>query len=676
MVDDYHGTPVADPYRWLEELGSAEVLAWAAAQNAVTSTLLAGDSLRDILLQRMEELARPWDELEPARPAAPTGRLRLAYAPSETGSARVVTVSSEAGGSRVLVNPREFGAAMEVARFDVSPDDRHVAYALSDAGSEWWQGRVRRVADGRDLPEVLEGMLWAAPVWTHDGAGFFYVRYGRPAPGAVTMFHSPAVMYHRAGTAQSDDRVIYRTPVGTTTLSLGVQLTPDGRYALVREGEGAHVEAIGWLDNRRWLLDLREPQQPDLSGPLVPLTPDRASAYELVGQRDSLFYLLTDHDAPRRRLVAVNPRNPDVAQWREVIPQHVDVLTDIRQMSGRWVATYMRDVQHHVRIFDLDGKPLLDLGVPPLSSVLELRAGPADSLIDLVTMSFLRPPSVTRHDLTTGRAHVIQSPALPFDTAAYEARQVWYAGKDGTRIPMFLMHRRGIALDGSHPTLLFTYGASAQVLSPAYGEQAIAWMELGGIVAAPGLRGGGEFGREWYEAAILERKQTTFDDAIAAAEWLIAQRYTTPARLAIRGASNGGLLVSAVIAQRPDLFAAAVAEVPGVDVLRFDYGRHRTQFGWAGDPAQFPFLLSYAPLQRIRAGTCYPATFISTALNDDRAPAWNALKLTAALQTAQGCARPVLLRVRDTGGHSGGEESWMEREVEILAFVARQLGLR
>ena len=676
VVDDYHGTRVPDPYRWLEDLGSAEVRAWAGAQNAVAERRLASP-LRARLAARMRELAEPWSRLEAEDTAVATTGLQVSLVPAPAGTHRVLGVRHGDGEVTVLADPRRLGAAMEITRFDVSPGERYVAYAVSDAGSEWTQVRVVRVADGRELPDVLADMLWTTPVWTHDGEGFFYVRYQRSAPDARTTFHSPAVHYHRVGTPQAGDAALFRTPAGTTHLAVEVQLTPDGRYLLVREGEGAHVDGIGWLRSRPWLLDLRNPLAPDLSGPLRPLAPDRNAAHELVGQRDSLLYLLTDRGAPRRRLVAVNAHDPAPERWRDVIPESTLVLDRVQDVRGRWAALYLDGMQHRLRVLDRDGHPVGRVALPPLTTVLQLRPGPGEDELDLATMSLLRPPGVTRHDLSSGASRAVRASSVPFDTTAFVGRQLWYRAKDGTRVPMLVMHRRDLALDGSHPTMLFGYGASSQLVMPAYGEPALAWLELGGVVAAPALRGGGQFGRAWYEAAILDRKQVTFDDFIAAAEWLIAEGYTSPARLAIQGGSFGGLLVAAVTTQRPELFAAAVAEVPAVDVLRFDFGRHRAQIGDARDPAQFPFLHAYAPLQHVRSGTCYPATLVTAAMNDDRAPAWEAFKLTAALQSAQSCARPVLLRVHDAGGHLGsrGPDAWLDDQAEALAFVAHRLGM-
>lgn len=292
-------------------------------------------------------------------------------------------------------------------------------------------------------------------------------------------------------------------------------------------------------------------------------------------------------------------------------------------------------------------------------------------------MSFLRPPSLTDYDLESGAATVVQAPIGAFRTADYEARQIWYTSRDGTRVPMFLVHRRGLVRDGCHPTILHGYGASGDVIMPEYAENTLVWLEQGGILAIPSLRGGGDFGRSWYEAAILERKQTSFDDFIAAAEYLIREGYTVPARLAVQGRSNGGQLVAAAMTQRPDLFAVAVAEVPHTDSLRADRGRHRAQFGDARDAAEFPFLYAYSPLHRVRPGTCYPATLLAASLNDDRAPAWHAMKFAAALQGAQSCASPILLRVDTGGGHfgSGGPESWLENSADVMTFVARNTGM-
>ena len=673
VVDDYHGTRVADPYRWLEDVGSEEVRGWAAAQTAFAEPKLRNNAVRPWLVSRMNTLAEAWDQMEAATSTA-VREAAFQLTPVPGQSHRVLTVAKTGGARRVLVDPKSHGAGMEIPWFHASPDGRLVAYALSDGGSDWVQTRVRRVDDGIDLPEALADMLFSEVVWTHDSQGLFYVRSQRPGPGEHTALRSPAVFYHRVGTPQSSDRPILRTPEGTTDTVIVVELTPDGRYLLIYEGSGAYgAGSIGWLLSRMHLVDLGRADRPDVSRPAVALTPGRDAAYRVIGSAGHELLLFTDHGAPRRRLVAIDPKRPDPARWRDVIPEGPDVIDSIREINGRFVVVYLRDVQHRIAVFERDGTGRRDLALPPLTTVLSIDAGPTKSEIVTETMSFFQPPTRTRHNLESGAQTVERGAAPALAAGQYEARQVWYPSRDGTRIPMFLLHRTNNVRDGSHPVLLYGYGASSQVMGPSFGENAIAWLELGGIFAVPALRGGGEFGRTWYEAGTLARKQNTFDDFIAAAEYLVAERYTSAAKLAISGASNGGLLVAATMTQRPDLFAVAIAEVPMTDALRYDRGRHTPQFGSPKNPEHFPFLHAYSPVHRVRPGTCYPATLITTALNDDRAPAWQAMKFAAALQAAQSCDRPILLRAATTGGHGG--DDFIEDAADALAFAAQQFGM-
>ncbi len=391
----------------------------------------------------------------------------------------------------------------------------------------------------------------------------------------------------------------------------------------------------------------------------------------MIASKGDTLYVFTDRDAPRRRIVAVDIRNPSPEHWRDVVPQADDVIDRVSEINGRFVVTYLRNLQHVVRVYDRAGRLVRELSIPPMTVVTDLRSGAGDNEI-IVEARTGFAPTRTRHDITTGAVVVEREAKLPFPADKFETKQVWYESKDGVRVPMFVLHRRGLVRDGSHPAILVGYGASSQMTLPHFSEWAVLSLELGMVLAVPALRGGGEFGRAWYEAATLEKKQTTFDDFIAAAEYLIGEGYTSPGRLAIQGASNGGLLVTAVINQRPELFRVAIAEVPGTDALRYDRGRHITQFGNATNPAHFPFLYAYSPQHNIKAGTCYPSTLITTALNDDRAPAWMALKYTAALQAAQSCNRPIILRA-DTGGGHGGNA--LEDAADLVAFIALQLGL-
>ena len=680
VVDTYHGTRVADPYRWFEHLGAPEVRAWATAQNALASVVVRKDSLRDWFLQRMLHHANVWEQFDPGQSGVTVQGSEFSMIAAPGASARLLRVK-RAGmedSGRVFIDPREFGTQKTIVRFEVSPDGKHVSYALSDGGSEWVETRIRRVADGVDLPDVLNGMLGGAPLWSKDSRGFFYVHQKRGGDEDRVMLLEPSVRYHAINSAQSADRTLLATPAGSVESVLNISYASDGRYLVISEGSGAVWEEFAWVLSRMHLLDLGEGQLPALENPVRPMMPDKVAGYRVVASDGQILYVMTDRDAPRKRIVAVDARDPDPERWRDVIPQDAKlVLHSMRRINGRFVGVYFADVQPMIRVFTGDGRLLRTIELPPFSNAMELEEGERNSEVNVGTSSFLRVPTMTSFDVLTGRSKVVLSGASDFDTASYQTKQEWYTSKDGTRVPMFIVHRKGIALDGSHPVLMLGYGASGSVMLPSFSEDVLAWVEAGGIFAMPSLRGGGEFGRAWYEAAILDRKQATIDDFIAAAEWLIGSGYTKPERLAIRGASNGGQLVSATITQRPDLFGVAIVEVPITDNLRYDRGRHRGQFGHVSDSTQFEYLYAYSPLHRVKQGTCYPATLVTTVMNDDRAPAWHAFKFTAAMQAAQRCDKPVLLRVQDVGGHLGdrGPDAWMEDAADVLAFIGHQFGI-
>jgi len=652
VVDVYHGTRVADPYRWLEHVDTPDVRTWATAQTALVSQVIGKDSLRGWFLERMLHHAKAWDQIE-----------------RDDGDVS----------TRAMLDPRTFGPTKKLVRSQVSPDGKYVVYALSEGASEWVETRIRRVSDGVDLPEVLDGMLGGVPLWSRDSRGIFYVHQRRGSDEDRVMLLEPSVRYHAIDTPQSADRVLFATPPGSVESVLQVSYASSGRYLVIAEGSGAVWDPFAWVLSRMHLLDLGDGPAPAISNPVTPLVADKIAGYRVVASVGSMFYVMTDRGAPRKRLVVMDARDPAPAKWRDVIPQDPQlVLHAMQRINDRWVAVYFADVQPLIRVFSSDGRLLRTMQLQPFSSVPEIESGERKSELMVSTSSFLQPPTRTVFDVSTGASRVIQAASSDFDAASYVTSQQWYTSKDGTRVPMFIVHRRKIPLDGSHPVLMLGYGASGTVMLPWFAEDVLAWLEAGGIFAMPSLRGGGEFGREWYEAAILDRKQTTIDDFIAAAEWLIKSGYTKPERLAIRGASNGGLLVSATITQRPDLFGAAIAEVPITDNLRYDRGRHRGQFGHVSDSAQFESLYRFSPLHRVKQGTCYPATLITTALNDDRAPAWHALKLTAALQAAQSCDKPILLRAATVGGHLGdrGPDSWIEDAADGLAFIGRRFEIQ
>lgn len=646
VVDDYHGTKVPDPYRWLEDLDSQEVRDWAAAQSAVALPLVRENDVRPWVLARVAELRAFWkepaDSSEPAESSEPP-----------------------------LIDERSLPTGQSISDAWRSPDRQHAAYAVSTDGSEWVETRIRRLSNGTDLDERLDGLLWSDPSWTKDSRGFFYVRSMKPALGERTAMKGPIVYYHVLGTPQSSDVAIFRTTPDATDLVLEQELSANGRYLFIYEGNGAHVDGIGWLLSRMYAVDLGNPQRPALAATVVPLSTERDAAYRVVATKGDSLYLFTDRGAPRRRVVVFDIANPGVAQWRDVVPQTDDVIDLVYDIGGRFVVQYLRNVQHGIRVYERSGALVRDLAVPAMTMVTSVRAGAANELVVEAMEEFA--PTRRQYNVVTGQTTVEGDVKRPSPADAFEVKQVWYASKDGVRVPMFLAHRKGLVLDGSHPTIIDGYGASSQLTAPISGDWAVALLELGVVIASPALRGGGEFGRAWYEAGTLERKQTTFDDYIAAAEYLISEKYTSSDKLAIVGSSNGGLLVTTVINQRPDLFRVAVAGVPQTDNLRYDRGRHNTQFGNPTNPAHFPFLYAYSPVHNVKPRTCYPSTLLTTALNDERAPAWMALKHTATLQAAQSCDRPVILRADTGGGHVGNES---DDGADFTAFVLTQLGVK
>lgn len=673
VVDNYFGTRVADPYRWFED-DTPETRRWARTQTAFAAPYLRDKALSPWIRRRLSEYMKVFDDLEAGNSAFESIRLDKIAGGSRSA---LVAQRDSTSAKRVLLDPITHGPLARITRFRVSRDQQHAIVELADGGSDWHRVRVVRISDGVLLPDRIDGTLFAQPVWTRDSKGFFYARYERPSRADHVMFKNATLLYHSIGTAASTDRVIWQSAQGNSETVLNVSLSSDGRYAIFSEGTGADSDEIGWLDSRLHVLDLGDANAPKFTSRPVALTSTSDAAYRVIRTNQTTFTILTDHGAPRHRLVTVDLANPTPDRWRDLIPEAADVLQSVRVINNRLVAIYLRDAQPYVRVFSMDGKPLRDIQ-PPAMSRIWTEPGAADSLLEIESEGFLQTPTVVQYDLTTGVATTLQKTRTSFPFGDFVQSQRWFVSKDGTRIPIFLVHRKDIVLDGSHPALMYGYGASGTSMLPMLAPDALAWLELGGVYAMPSLRGGGEFGRSWYTSAILDKKQNTFDDFIAAAEFLVAERYTSPSRLAIKGESNGGLLVAAAMTQRPDLFAVAVAGVPQTDNLRYDRGRHRAQFGTAHDSTQFPFLFAYSPLHRVRKGTCYPATLINTALNDDRSAPWSAMKFTASLQAAQSCGRPVVLQAHVSGGHYGvrGPESVINESTEVLTFVASQLGMR
>ncbi len=574
---------------------------------------------------------------------------------------------------RVLLDPNQLSkdGTVALAGYTISDDGANMAYGLAVAGSDWQEWKVRDVASGQDLPDLVKWVKFSGAAWTRDGKGFFYSRYDEPAPGAkltgANYYHK--LYFHQLGTAQTADRLIYERP-DQKEWGFSGEVTEDGRYLVISSSHGTSPK------RRVFYLDLQTP-----GAAVVPLLTDFDAAYDFIDNDGTVFWFRTDLQAPRGRVLAIDIMQPERARWREVIPQGPETIVGAGTVGGRFVLNYLKDAHTVVRLFHLDGRLEREVALPGIGSAGGFGGRRKETETFYSFTSYTAPGTIFRYDLTTGASTVFRAPKVDFDSAAYETRQVFYASKDGTRVPMFITHRKGMRLDGSNPTILYGYGGFNIPLTPSFSVAMAAWLEKGGVYAVANLRGGGEYGEEWHQAGTKLRKQNVFNDFIAAGEWLVANRYTRSARLAIMGGSNGGLLVGAVLNQRPDLFGAALPAVGVMDMLRF----HKFTIGWAWisdygtpeNPEEFKALYAYSPLHNIRPGTRYPSVLVTTGDHDDRVVPAHSFKYTAALQKAQAGSAPILIRVETKAGHGAGKPTakLIEEAADRQAFLLRALGL-
>jgi len=677
VVDDYHGTKVADPYRWLEDVDSPETRAWVDAENRVTSAYLERIPERERIGRRLTEL---WDYPKYGAPFKKGGRYFFFKNAGLQNQAVLYAQRSLTAEPEVLLDPNTLSADGTVALsiLALAEDGNTMVYGTSGSGSDWQEFRVRDVVTKTDRTDHLKWIKFSSAAWTHDGAGFFYSRYPEPAAGADPLLdvnHNQKVYYHQLGTDQSSDRLIYERP-DHPDWGFSVEVSADGRYAVYSVWLGTDRR------NRIYCQDLGNALQPRVDAPVVRLLDAFDAAYGFVGNSGPTFFFQTDNGAPRSRIVAVDIRHPEPTAWKEVVPQAPDVIEGSQIVHDTFVVRYLHDAYSQLRLFSLDGKSAGDVALPTLGSIVQVTGEPRDTEMFYAFTSFLYPTTIFRHDFLTGTSTVFKAPELSFDASQYETTQVFYRSKDGTRVPMFLTYRKGLKKDGSNPTYLYGYGGFNVNMTPGFSIGVLAWLEMGGVFAQAVLRGGSEYGEEWHQAGMLERKQNVFDDFIAGAEYVIAERYTSAPKLAIGGGSNGGLLVGAVVNQRPELFGAALPAVGVMDMLRF----HKFTIGWAwvteygsADNAEhFPFLYRYSPIHNLKPGTHYPATLITTADHDDRVVPGHSFKYAAMLQAAQGGADPVLIRIETKAGHGAGKPTAkiIEEQTDRWAFLVRSLHMQ
>jgi prolyl oligopeptidase len=673
VVDDYFGTKVPAPYRWFEDQNSPEVAAWVEAENAVTFAYLDTLPQRDALRERLTAL---WNYEKVGVPERVATRLFYRKNSGLQNQSVVYVQRDLRDTPRELIDPNVLSPDGSVALqgYAVSPDGRYLAYALSQGGSDWEELHVRAL-DGRELPDTVRWVKYSGISWTNDGKGFFYSRFPEPPAGQMLTAKAEGqqVYYHVVGTAQRDDRLIYQRP-DLPDWYVGGSVTEDGRYLFIGLNHGTESK------NLLYYVDLKDPMHPDIGAPVKPLYTKDDAEYEPVGTVGHTLYLRTTLDAPRRRIVAVDLADPAPAHWRTVVPEGRDVIERALLVGGRLVVQYLADAKSQVRFYGFDGKPMGELELPGIGTIAGLSGRNDAPELFYGFTSFLYPTTVFHYDFATSKSTVFQRPHVAFDPSGYETRQVFYRSKDGTRVPMFITAKQGVKLDGMNPTVLYAYGGFDISETPSFSPVTAAWLEMGGIYAVANLRGGGEYGEAWHHAGMLKNKQNVFDDFIAAAEYLVREKYTSSRKLAIHGYSNGGLLVGAVMTQRPDLFAVAYPGAGVMDMLRYD--RFTAGIGWvpeygsATDSTMFPYLYRYSPVQNVKPGTCYPATIVTTADHDDRVVPSHSYKFIARLQAAQACDRPVLIRVETQTSHGYmPTDKRIAQLADIWAFTAANLGV-
>ena len=675
QLDDYHGTVVADPYRWLEDPDSPESKTWIEAQNALTFGFLARIPARDRIRRRLTEL---WDYPKAWAPVRRGGRYFQLRNSGLQNQDVLYVLDSLDGETRVLLDPNMLSADGTVALsvWEVSPDGRWLAYATSASGSDWLTWRVRDVASGQDLPDVLEWSKFSGAAWRKDSSGFYYARYDAPVPGEdlTGVNYYQKLYFHRPGEAQAQDTLAYERP-DQKEWGFGAEVSEDGRTLILSVWQGTDVR------NRVFYQHLIS------GGPVIELISELEAAYAFVGNDGPVFYFRTDLDAPRGRLIAVDTTQPEKALWRTLVAEGTDTLESVRMVHDEFIALYLHDAYHQLQRFDREGRPLGEIALPTLGSIaangdfLNLTGKRADDELFYGFWSFLYPVTIYRYDFRHGESEQVFAPPLHFDFSPYVTRQVFATSQDGTRVPLFLTHRRDLKLDGQNPTWLYGYGGFNIALTPTFVVSRLIWLETGGVLAWANLRGGGEYGEEWHRAGMLHNKQNVFDDLIACAEYLIEAQITSTPKLAIVGGSNGGLLVGACMTQRPDLFGAAIPAVGVMDMLRFQ----KFTIGWAwvsdygsaDDPEQFKTLYAYSPLHNLRPGTCYPATLVVTADHDDRVVPGHSFKFAAALQAAQTGEAPTLIRIQTKAGHGAGKPTTIliEEATDVWAFLVEALGI-
>lgn len=670
QVDEYHGVKVPDPFRKLEDPDATESREWIEAQNKLTFGFLEKIAGRDKIKNRLTEM---WDFERYGTPFKRGGRYFYTKNNGLQNQSVYYWTKSLSEEPKVLIDPNTLSPDGTVALtgLDITEDGKLLAYGLAVAGSDWQEWHVKDIDSGKDRDDLIKWVKFSGASWTHDGKGFFYSRYDEPKEGEALKGanYFQKLYYHKLGTPQAEDVLIYERP-DQKEWGFGGGVTDDGRYLYISVWKGTE---------RKNLIFYRDLQAKD--APIVELIKDFEAQYDLIDNDGTTWWFRTDLDAPRGRVVAIDITKPEKSNWKELIPQAADALQGVSAVGNRFIASYLKDARSLIKVHELNGKPVGEVELPGIGSAGGFGGRRSETETFYAFSSFTAPAIIYRYDVSSGKSTVYKQPKLMINPDDFETKQVFYKSKDGTRIPMFIVHKKGVKLDGNNPTYLYGYGGFNASMTPGYSVSNAVWMEMGGVYAMANIRGGGEYGKEWHEGGKKLNKQNCFDDFIAAAEWLIENKYTSPAKLAIGGGSNGGLLVGACITQRPELFGAALPAVGVMDMLRF----HKFTIGWAWtsdygsaeNAEEFAVLRKYSPLHNLKPGTKYPATLITTADHDDRVVPAHSFKFAAALQEANGGPNPTLIRIETKAGHGAGKPTSkiIEESADRWAFLVKTLGM-
>jgi prolyl oligopeptidase len=674
-IDDYFGTRVPVPYQWMEDLQNPALHRWVQAENALTDVYLANIPVRPWIRERLTQL---WDYPKEGTPAQVAGsRIFLRRNSGLQNQSVLYVQDSLTAAPRVLIDPNKLSpdGSIALADFEPSPDGRYLAYALSVGGSDWETLHVLDVSSGRMLSDAVQWVKFSNTAWTNDDGGFFYSRYPEPPKNneISQQVVDQMLYYHALGKPQSADVLVYRRP-DMPRWNIDGQVSEDGRYLFITFQNGTAPR------NELFYSDLQDPHHPSISARIAPLFTRNDAQYNIVGEAHGTLYLRTTLRAPRQFIVAAALSEPAPAHWRTVVPEGPGVIENSALAGGHLVVQWQNVAVSRLTLYSTAGRTLGELTLPGLGSVVGLTARADSNSIYYSFTSFLSPTSIYRYAVDTASTETVFRPTLTFDAAGYETRQVFYRSKDGTRVPMFIVAKKGLKLDGSHPTILYGYGGFDITITPTFDPMLPVWLELGGIYALPNLRGGGVYGETWHRAGMLANKQNVFNDFAWATMYLISHGYTSSSHLGIQGYSNGGLLTGASITQWPHLFGAAYIGHGVLDMLRYqDFSGGALwapEYGTSSNPQAFRWLLAYSPLQDIHNGTCYPPTLITTSWDDDRVVPMHEFKFAAWMQHAQGCANPILLYTTGATSHVYmPTDKEIRQTADVWAFEAYNLGI-